>query len=122
MDIPLCSHSSAQYSVLSTNIRNYFPFFSSVSHWLHNFPSFSSVMHWFYSTVRIKVSHHNKIKQDRLYCILLYCIVLYLYPSQNVSSLTEPSSGDCITSIFFLICAVGLWVLRPLLTYCTSLG
>jgi hypothetical protein len=27
-----------------------------------------------------------------------------------------------VSNLFFLICAVGLWVLRPLLAYCTSPG
>jgi hypothetical protein len=43
-------------------------------------------------------------------------------PLQAVG-LTSLNLNECFTAkAFFLVCAVGLWVLRPLLAYCTSPG
>jgi hypothetical protein len=47
-----------------------------------------------------------------------------LHKSHMIRSAFKPQVYIIIYSIyviFFLICAVGLWVLRPLLAYCNSL-
>jgi hypothetical protein len=50
------------------------------------------------------------------YSLLLNCEIFHKKDIACISKLI------CCTIIFFLIFAVGLWVLRPLLAYCTSLG